>query len=88
MTKKIMRRARLWPKMRTVKSVARKMKGKLSAPQVECTSKPLGYAEGELHEIVGGGNHQDVEENEPTEGLLLLGGGEAVVLHEWSLVLV
>jgi len=47
-----------------------------------------GYAEGELHEIVAGGNHQDVEENEPTEGLLLLGGGEAVVLHEWSLVLV
>ena len=47
-----------------------------------------GDAEGKLHEIVAGGNHQDVEENEPAEGLLLLGGGKAIVLHEWSLVLV
>lgn len=41
-----------------------------------------GDAEGELYEIVAGGNHQDMEENEPAEGFLLLGGGEAVVLHK------
>ena len=40
-----------------------------------------GDAEGKLHEIVTGSNHENMEENEPAEGLLLLGGGEAVVLH-------
>ena len=38
MEKKTTRRAGLRPNMRTVKSVARKINGKLNAPQVECTS--------------------------------------------------
>ena len=37
-TQKIIRLAKRAPKIRTVKSVARKIKGKLNAPQVECTS--------------------------------------------------
>ena len=41
-TKKMIRRASRCPKIRTVRSVARKMNGKLSAPQVECTTNPLG----------------------------------------------
>ena len=42
MTKNTILRASRCPKIRTVKSVAKKINGKVSAPQVECTSNPLG----------------------------------------------
>ena len=69
MTQKIIRRAKCEPKMRTVRSVARKIKGKENAPQVVWMPKIL---EGKLHQIVAGGDDEDVEKHQPEECLLLL----------------
>lgn len=75
MTQKIIRRAKCEPKMRTVRSVARKMKGKEKCAPSGVDAENL---EGELHQIVAGGDDEDMKKHQPEECLLLLCVGKCV----------